>query len=216
MKRRQILIAAGVGTLLALGGCGDRASFGRAIAYPPHVANPVPVTLPANAPSIEQEFYRFTADGQSGHLGIDIAGPKGTPVYAAAAGTVYLAYSDTMYGNRIIVDHGRRPDGRRYFTVYKHLDSRAVTPGTPVRQGQQIGTLGDTGVLASYPHLHFEVLRETAPGARTASGRNWWQGMQAEDPNLYWADGPGRPACAGTARGDHGPLPLIYPAACGT
>ena len=89
-----------------------------------------------------------------------------------------------------------------------------MADGATVAQGQQIGTLGQTGVLSSYPHLHFEVMRETAPGARSAGGRNWWQGMAQEDPNLFWAAGPGRISCARQLRGGAGPMPLAFPVAC--
>lgn len=198
---------------VALTGC-LATTLGQVAPYPTFARETVPVVLPANAQPITQQFYRFARDGGPGHLGIDIGGPVGTPVLAAAAGTVYLSYSEPMYGNRIIIDHGIGRDGRRSFTQYKHLHSRNVSAGTRVRQGQQIGTLGQTGVLSSYPHLHFEVTREAAPGRRTARGSNWWQGMVPEDPNKFWARGPGRPSCARQLRGGQGPLPLIYPVAC--
>lgn len=199
----------------ALTGCLGN-STGQVAHYPFYTSEKVGVALPAGAPSMTQQFYRVQRNGEPGHLGLDIGAATGTPVYAAAAGTVYMSWTEPMYGNRIIIDHGLGPDGRRSFTQYKHLHSRSVTAGTRVRQGQQIGTLGQTGVLSSYPHLHFEVTREAAPGRRTASGSNWWQGMVAEDPNRFWARGPGRPSCARQLRGGQGPLPLIYPVACRT
>jgi murein DD-endopeptidase MepM/ murein hydrolase activator NlpD len=200
--------------LVALAACGTVTRTGDVAPYRPHVAEKIAVSLPEDAPSIMQEFMRFTPDGQPGHLGLDIGAPIGTPVRAAASGRVYLSYFEPKYGNRIVIDHGRDRDGRRVFTVYKHLDSRTVQAGDVVKQGQTIGGLGDKGIFASYPHLHFEVLRETEPGARTAGGRNWWQGMQAEDPNLFWAWGVGQIRCAAKVRGGQGPVPLVYPVPC--
>lgn len=84
------------------------------------------------------------------HQGIDIGAPSGTPIYAAAGGTVF--YSGWMggYGNLILIDHG---DGR--VTAYAHQSSLAVSGG-PVGRGQLIGYVGSTGDSTG-PHLHFEV-----------------------------------------------------------
>lgn len=211
--RRLTALALLAATAL-MAGCVNLTEYGKVAPYMPHVREKIPVTLPANAPSIRQQFMAETAEGERGHLGLDISAPVGTPVFAAAAGRVYLSYTEPMYGNRIILDHGKDAAGRRIFTVYKHLDQRLVAAGAAVKQGQQIGTLGETGLLSSYPHLHFEVLREISPGRRTASGSNWWQGMAQEDPNLYWARGVGRPTCERRLAGGQGPMPMIYPVAC--
>ncbi|MCB1330705.1 MAG: M23 family metallopeptidase [Maritimibacter sp.] len=203
---------------LALSGCINLNEYGKVAPYHRDSRAKIPVQLPPGAPSISNQFLEATRDGEKGHLGLDIAAPVGTPVLAAAPGRVYLSYFEPMYGNRIIIDHGKGADGRRSFTVYKHLDSRNVADGAPVTRGQQIGTLGETGLLSSYPHLHFEVMREKAPGRRVVQGSNWWQGMMQEDPNLFWAAGPGRPTCANTGAapaGGQGVLPITYPAACG-
>ncbi|TYB81652.1 M23 family metallopeptidase [Maritimibacter fusiformis] len=201
--------------LAALGACGDRSSYGHSAPYMFHMRDKIPVAMPANAPSIAQQFMTpKTEDGQ-GHYGIDVADPPGSPVIAAAAGTVYLSYFEPMYGNRIVIDHGPDANGRRVFTHYKHLDVRQVEAGARVVQGQQIGTLGETGVLSSYAHLHFEVSREKSPGARRATGDNYWQGMVPQDPQLYWANGVGQVTCAGSVTGNSGPMPLVYPVACG-
>lgn len=209
---RSLLVLALVGTL---GACMNLNDYGRVAPYNRDAPVKMAVVLPPNAPSISNQFMKVSRDGEKGHLGIDIAAPVGTPVLAAAAGRVYLSYYEPMYGNRIIIDHGKGADGRLSFTVYKHLDARMVQAGTTVARGQQIGTLGESGLLSSYPHLHFEVMREKAPGRRFAGGSNWWQGMMQEDPNLFWAAGPGRPTCAAhtPARGQ-GVLPTTYPVVC--
>jgi murein DD-endopeptidase MepM/ murein hydrolase activator NlpD len=86
------------------------------------------------------------------HHGIDIAGPIGTPIYAAAPGVVeYAGWNSGGYGNMIEVRH---PDGS--MTRYAHLDSVGVRSGQAVKQGEQIGEMGSTG-YSTGPHLHFEV-----------------------------------------------------------
>ena len=93
----------------------------------------------------------FGARHDAHHDGIDISAPHGTPVRAAADGTVL--YSDRLrgYGNLIIVDHGHG-----YATVYAHNARNGVAAGQRVRAGQVIATVGQSG-RASSPHLHFEV-----------------------------------------------------------
>lgn len=85
------------------------------------------------------------------HYGIDIAGIPGTPVLAAADGTVILAGRQGNYGLLVVVDHGY---GLR--TLYAHLSRIVVRPGQRVVKGQRIGALGSTG-LSTGPHLHYEV-----------------------------------------------------------
>lgn len=86
------------------------------------------------------------------HKGIDIAGPIGTPIVAAASGTVIsAAYEPGGYGNKIDIQH---PDGS--VTRYGHNRRLWVSVGQQVRQGQQIAELGNTG-RSTGPHLHFEI-----------------------------------------------------------
>lgn len=86
------------------------------------------------------------------HRGIDIAGPVGTPVVAAASGKVITAgWDSTGFGNRIEIQH---PDGT--VTLYGH-NSRIVTHvGATVRQGQQIAEMGSTG-HSTGSHVHFQL-----------------------------------------------------------
>ena len=85
------------------------------------------------------------------HEGIDIAAPSGTPVRAAASGTV--VYSGWMggYGNLVVLDHGGG-----LATAYAHHSGNAVGIGQAVVQGQVVGYVGCTGSCTG-PHLHFEV-----------------------------------------------------------
>lgn len=85
------------------------------------------------------------------HEGLDIAGGSGTPIAAAAAGTVIVAGANGGYGNLIVVDHGGGVS-----TAYAHLSSIAVSPGQRVGQGTVVGGMGTTG-RSTGVHLHFEV-----------------------------------------------------------
>nr|WP_246248010.1 M23 family metallopeptidase [Micromonospora maritima] len=86
------------------------------------------------------------------HAGIDFAMPAGTPIRAAAAGTVVKAGDvGDGYGNSVFVDHHNG-----YLTHYAHQSRLLVDVGDKVKAGQVIGYEGATGD-ATGPHLHFEV-----------------------------------------------------------
>jgi murein DD-endopeptidase MepM/ murein hydrolase activator NlpD len=87
------------------------------------------------------------------HLGIDYAAPTGTPVRAAADGTVVLAGWSGGYGRTVRIRHGRGLE-----TLYGHLSRIAVRNGQHVSQGTLIGAVGSTG-LATGPHLDYRTLR---------------------------------------------------------
>lgn len=99
------------------------------------------------------------------HKGIDIGtnAEVGKRVVAAASGTViYSAYqsgtsSSPGYGNYLIIYHG---DG--FASLYAHMQSKAVSTGNYVSQGQTIGYSGNTGGVA--PHLHFEIRKASSVG----------------------------------------------------
>ena len=92
------------------------------------------------------------------HDGLDISAPRGTPVYAAAAGRVIHADSTLHgYGKMIIIKHSDR-----YSTVYAHNDELFVRVGQFVERGERIALVGRTG-RASSPHLHFEVRYDGQP-----------------------------------------------------
>ena len=89
------------------------------------------------------------------HAGTDFGAPCGTPVKAAASGTIVQAgWSSGGYGNHIVVDHGRMR-GADVATTYNHL-SRIVVSSGHVGRGEVIGYSGTTG-LSTGCHLHFEV-----------------------------------------------------------
>jgi murein DD-endopeptidase MepM/ murein hydrolase activator NlpD len=85
------------------------------------------------------------------HEGLDIAGASGTPIAAAARGTVIVAGPHGGYGNHVVVDHGGGLS-----TAYAHLSSIAVSSGQSVGQGTVVGGMGTTGSSTGV-HLHFEV-----------------------------------------------------------
>jgi len=93
----------------------------------------------------------FGNRGASFHDGIDISAPVGTPVGAAHDGVVIYADVLRGYGNVIIVRHANG-----YATVYAHNRRNLVRTKDPVRRGQVIAYVGDSG-RTSGPNLHFEV-----------------------------------------------------------
>jgi len=105
------------------------------------------------------------------HLGVDYAAETGTPVYAAAEGTVTYVGFNSRAGNLVKIRHARE-----YETVYAHLSrfARGLRAGQTVEQGQTIGFVGSTG-MSTGPHLHYgmkhrgqyidPLLQESARGA---------------------------------------------------
>lgn len=90
-----------------------------------------------------------------GWNGVDFGAPKGTPIYAAAEGTVVIAKANGGwnggYGNYVVVQHSNGTQ-----TLYAHASSVLVTVGETVSKGQMIARVGMTG-LSTGMHLHFEV-----------------------------------------------------------
>ncbi|HPD65863.1 MAG TPA: M23 family metallopeptidase [Bacteroidia bacterium] len=87
------------------------------------------------------------------HEGLDFIGPVGTPIFATGNGTVIKTErTRSGYGNVVIINHGYG-----YQTIYAHLHTITVRQGQKVKRGEQIGTMGSTG-LSTAPHLHYEVI----------------------------------------------------------
>lgn len=91
------------------------------------------------------------------HTGSDWGVPCGTPIRAAADGTVVSSGAAGGYGNRVVISHGK-VKGARIATTYNHNTSLKVRSGQKVKAGQVISNSGTTGASTGC-HLHFEVLR---------------------------------------------------------
>lgn len=85
------------------------------------------------------------------HPGVDISAPAGTPILAAAKGTVKVAGYEGGYGLTVEIDHGYG-----YETRYGHTSKLLVQAGQSVERGDVIALVGQTGVTTA-PHLHYEV-----------------------------------------------------------
>ena len=88
---------------------------------------------------------------QEFHAGLDIPKPVGTPVHAPGDAVVESAGDRGGKGRTITLDHGQE-----ITTEYAHLSKILVSEGEPVRRGQRIGLVGNTG-KSTGPHLHYEV-----------------------------------------------------------
>ena len=91
------------------------------------------------------------------HAGVDFVVKEGTAVYATADGTVKLAEENNGYGKHIRIQHVNG-----FETIYAHLASINVVAGEEVKNGQEIGLTGNTG-LSSGPHLHYEIRKDDEP-----------------------------------------------------
>ena len=98
----------------------------------------------------------------TGHSGIDISTPTGTPVKAIANGTV-IAARDGMrgYGTGIFIDHGTI-NGKHIISEYGHLSSINVKIGDKLKAGQIIAKSGNTGIPTG-PHLHLTIRENGVP-----------------------------------------------------
>ena len=120
----------------------------------------------------------------SGHSGLDFPAAAGTPVRAAAAGTIISTPKlNRSYGWHVVE---RLSDGLR--AVYAHLSRISVSPGQSVAAGQELGAVGNTG-NSNGNHLHFEIADgSTGSPSNVALTRKWLAGAQdlgsAADTNL--------------------------------
>ena len=133
--------------------------------------NPAPppsssvLQAPSSAPISSEFGLRFHPIHNTWrlHAGRDYGAACGTPVRAAASGTVISALppgSTGGYGNQVVIDHGVQR-GTSLATTYNHLQSFAVSGGK-VSRGQVIGYVGTTGTSTGC-HLHFETRANGTP-----------------------------------------------------
>ena len=129
------------------------ASAGQVVATPLGKVS-VPSGLPLARATMTSHYGMRThpvLGGRRMHDGVDLAAPRGTPVYAPADGYVQKASAFGSYGNFIEIEHGGNIETR-----YGHLSGYAVAAGDQVHKGQLIGYVGSTG-RSTGPHLHYEV-----------------------------------------------------------
>jgi len=122
------------------------------------------------ASALHDDWAEPRGGGTREHHAIDIMAARGTPVLAAADGSIEKLFQSKLGGTTI---YERSADGGTVF-YYAHLDHYAPTlvEGQAVRAGQEIAAVGSTGDAdPGAPHLHFEIHR-MAPGER------WWQGTE--------------------------------------
>jgi len=113
----------------------------------------VPRSWPLRGP-VTKDFLSTSQDASGFHPGIDIAAPTGTPVRAAAAGTVTFAGWDPEYGYLVVLEHGLGLETR-----YGHNSRLSVSLGDRVERGQLVAAVGSTG-RSTASHLHFEIRKE--------------------------------------------------------
>jgi murein DD-endopeptidase MepM/ murein hydrolase activator NlpD len=102
------------------------------------------------------------------HAGMDFRATTGTPVLAAAGGTITFAGNNGGYGKMVEIDHGNG-----FSTRYAHMSQIGVTVGQSIAGGESVGFSGSTG-RSTGPHLHFEVRRAGSaldPARFIAAGR---------------------------------------------
>lgn len=134
-----------------------------------------------NWPLANYRYGYFFPETDIIHTGIDITAKRGTPVIAAAPGTViwagYGLYTGSYneedpYGLAVTIEHDFGYKDKNLLTVYGHLDRIDVEKGQRVETGTQLGIVGNTGFTTG-PHLHFEVRYETNSYFRTRNPELW-------------------------------------------
>lgn len=136
------------------GGLTSISGRGGGAALPGYFGNPVPGAI------VTQAIH--------GWNGVDLGAKGGTPVYAAAAGTVIVSRSSGWnggYGSYVVIDHGNGTQ-----TLYSHLSSVSVSMGSSIGKGDLVGSVGKTGEATGF-HLHFEVRGAQNPFAGCVVGR---------------------------------------------
>jgi murein DD-endopeptidase MepM/ murein hydrolase activator NlpD len=144
-----------------------------------------PLIIPVagvGARQLSDTWGQSRGGGTRVHNAIDIMAPLGTPVLAAASGTVEKLFESANGGHTIYI----RTADPTVIHYYAHLDSYGVGEKQQVRQGDAIGTVGNTGsAFGGAPHLHFEI-KVVAPGER------WWQGTNVNPYPLLAGTAPRR------------------------
>lgn len=129
----------------------------RGIEYTLTITTAPSLSFPVSAgdnPKVSSFWGANRDAGARSHEGIDIFAKFRTPVLAAADGTVMRVNENNLGGKVVFM----RPEGKDYSLYYAHLDSQMVKPGQPVRTGDILGLMGNTGnARTTPPHLHFGI-----------------------------------------------------------
>ena len=155
---------------------------------PALVVGPSGLAIPVagvGAEELQDTYTQSRADGARAHNAIDIMAPRGTPVVAAAPGTVEKLFFSQGGGG--ITAYVRSPD-QLWIYYYAHLDSYTpgLREGQRLRQGDPIGTVGTSGnANPAGPHLHFAV-------HRMAPGEDWHEGRAVNPFPLLAGPRPAR------------------------
>lgn len=138
------------------------------------------------------------------HTGTDFAAPDGTPILAAADGTVTVAEFSGGYGGLIVIEH--QIDGQSVATAYAHMWEHGihVSRGDRVVAGQHIGDVGSSG-NSTGPHLHFEV-RPGGTSGEAVDAAKWLNDHNAADLPEASVGSPNGCDTTGGTPGDPAPL----------
>lgn len=142
------------------------------------VVFPLPEGTWSQASSFGPRIHPITHE-PSFHTGADFGAAEGTPILAAADGTVTIAEMTSGYGGLIVIEH--TIDGETIATAYAHMwqEGILVTAGDTVTSGQHIGDVGTSG-RSNGPHLHFEV-RPGGTNAQAIDPAGWLNDHDAAD-----------------------------------
>lgn len=151
--------------------------------------------------------HPITGELESFHTGSDFSAPDGTPILAAADGTVTVAEFSGGYGGLVVIEH--RIDGKTIATAYAHSweDGIHVSAGDSVRAGQHIADVGSSG-MSTGPHLHFEV-RDGGTDGEYLDPAKWLNDHDAADLDESDVTPPGQDEDCDTEQGAPGdPAPV--------
>ena len=183
------------------------------------------LSYPEGAPLIISDFQSlYGVNGgkrRKRHQGIDMTGPVGQPILAAADGKVLEATEDICWGPTIAIDHGWAFDGSRLIALYGHLGDMLVSEGDKVKRGSTIALLGNNQkkfkCIGGVRHLHFQIGELYRP--KYAKGNGWGHlfflvdGNNGLNPHMFWADGPNKITCFKTGAAFREGT-LTYPLPC--
>lgn len=130
---------------------------------------PLMVPVAGVAPTALRDSYNAPRSGGRTHRALDIPARRGTPVVAAAEGTILTLRQNTLGGTTLYLLDSQR----RFVYYYAHLDRYhdRVSQGVAVRQGDVLGYVGTSGnAPRNFPHLHFQAMRVDP------SRPDWWNG----------------------------------------